>query len=113
MGGSDEVQGLGEFEMLVMLAVVRTGREGYSRTIRREIEEGTGRSVSRGALYVTLDRLTRKGLLDSWKGEPVGERGGKARRHYRVTEEGATAIRESRAMLRSMWAGIDEALGEV
>lgn len=112
MAGSDGSSGLGEFELLVMLAVLLAGEDGYSRTIRAAIEKRTGRSVSRGALYVTLDRLTGKGLLESWKGEPLDQRGGKARRHYRVTEPGLAAVRESRRMLRSMWSDLDEALAE-
>lgn len=102
---------LGELELVVMLAVMHTD-EGYSRTIREAIRERTGRSVARGALYMTLDRLTDKGLLRSWKGEPLRERGGRARRHYEVTSEGLQAVRDSQTMLRRMWAGLDEALSD-
>lgn len=98
---------LGELELVVMLAVLRTGEEGYSRTIREEIRKRTGRDVARGALYVTLERLTEKGLLRSWKGEPREERGGKARRHYAVTEDGLDAVRASQAMLQHMWEGLE------
>lgn len=112
MPGGESPSSLGEFEFFVMLAVLRLGEEGYSRTIREEIEERSGRRVARGALYVTLDRLREKGLLRSWKGEPREERGGKARRHYALTSEGLEAVRTSRAMLRSMWEGLDEALSK-
>lgn len=110
MSGGESASSLGEFELFVMLAVLRLGEEGYSRTIREEIEERAGRRVARGALYVTLDRLREKGLLRSWKGEPREERGGKARRHYSVTPDGIQAVRRSQAMLQSMWEGLDEAL---
>lgn len=110
MSGGKSASSLGEFELFVMLAVLRLGEEGYSRTIREEIEDRTGRRVARGALYVTLDRLREKGLLRSWKGEPREERGGKARRHYSVTPDGFQAVRRSQAMLQSMWEGLDEAL---
>lgn len=99
---------LGSFELLVVLAVLRLGPEGYSRSIRTEIERRTGRDVGRGALYVTLDRLSRKGLLDSWMGEPRSERGGRARRHYRVTDAGREAVFATRASLRAMWEGLEE-----
>lgn len=110
MSGDDQPTNLGDFELFVMLAVVRIGEEAYSRTIREAIEERTGRRVARGALYVTLDRLRDKGFLRSWKGEPRAERGGKARRHYEVTPEGLEAVRTSQAMIRSMWEGLDEAI---
>lgn len=102
---------LGELELVVMLAAMHAG-EGYSRTIREAIQERTGRNVARGALYMTLDRLTDKGLLRSWKGEPLRERGGRARRHYEVTPEGLRAVRDSQAMLESMWEGLEEALSD-
>lgn len=103
---------LGDLELLVMLAVLRTGEEGYSRTIREDIRSRTGRSIARGALYVTLDRLTEKGLLRTWKGEPRSERGGKARRHYAVTPSGLQVVRESWTMLRNMSDGLEEVLSE-
>lgn len=103
-GQSDK---LAEFELVVMLAVIRVGDEGYSVTIRKDIEERTGRRVSRGALYVTLDRLRQKGMLESWKGEPTPERGGRAKRHYRPTPRGLEAVQASREALEEMFSGID------
>lgn len=102
-----EPRTLAEFELMVMLAVMRVGEEGYSVTIRRDIEERTGRRVSRGALYVTLGRLRDKGMLESWKGDPTPERGGRAKRHYRPTPEGLQAVQASRAALEEMFDGID------
>lgn len=101
---------LGELEYLVMLAVIRVGDEGYSVTIRKEIEKRTGRDVAPGALYVTLRRLREKGMLDSWLGEPTPERGGKAKRHFRPTREGLEAVREFAAAMRGMSRGLGEAL---
>jgi DNA-binding PadR family transcriptional regulator len=103
---------LGEFELLVMLAVVRIGKDAYGVRIREEIERQTGRSVARGAVYVTLDRLVRKGLLASHLAGPTPERGGKAKRFYRVEAAGLDAIRHSRAMLRQMERGIEALLEE-
>lgn len=102
---------LGEFELLVMLAVLQAAEEPYAVSIRREIEERTGRGVSRGAVYATLDRLERKGLLSSWMSEPTPERGGKARRFYRAEAAGIEAVRTSRETMRAMWRGLDEVLG--
>jgi len=101
---------LGDFELLVMLGVLQAGEDAYSVSIRRQIEERSGSSVARGALYVTLDRLTGKGFLRSWMGDPTPQRGGKAKRFYAPTEEGLEAVRTSRALLRDMWDGLDPLL---
>jgi DNA-binding PadR family transcriptional regulator len=104
---------LGEFEQLVMLAVLRLGDGAYAVTIRHEIENQTGRTVSRGAVYTTLDRLENKGLLKSWMGDPQPEPSGKAKRFYSVEPEGIEALNEAREALRSMWAGLETLLGEL
>lgn len=96
---------LGGFEEIVLLAVMRLGEESYGVTIRREIEERTGRDVSLGAIYPTLDRLEEKGYVASWKGAPTGERGGRARRHFRLEVSGLEALRRSREAIRAMWEG--------
>lgn len=98
--------GLGEFEYLVMLAIMHLGDDCYSVTIRKEIERRTDRKVAPGALYVTLQRLVEKGFLESWLGEPTAARGGKAKRHFRPTEEGLAAVREFAAAMRSMARGL-------
>jgi PadR family transcriptional regulator, regulatory protein PadR len=98
---------LGEFEHLVLLAVARMEPEGYGTVLRQEIEERTGRSVSVGALYATLERLERKGMLLPREGEPTPERGGRARRYYRLTGAGAGALERSRARLDAMWDGVE------
>ena len=80
---------LGEFEQIVLLAVVRLDVEAYGSPIRRDIEERTGRTIAIGALYTALDRLERRRLVSSWLGDPTPERGGKRKRYYRVEPAGA------------------------
>jgi DNA-binding PadR family transcriptional regulator len=99
---------LGEFEQIVLLAVARLGEEGYGTTIRREIERRTGRQVSVGALYATLERLERKDFLSTWESEPTARRGGRAKRHFRLAPSGVRALEEAREMLESLWGAGDE-----
>jgi PadR family transcriptional regulator PadR len=101
---------LGEFEQLVLLAVIRLDPSGYAVTIRREIEDRAGRRVSRGAVYMTLERLEEKGLLTSHLTEPTPERGGRSKRVYAVTANAVVALRDSRRALLRMWADIEGAL---
>lgn len=98
---------LGEFEQMVLLAVIRQEDEGYGMSIRREIEERVGRDVTIGAVYATLDRLERKGLVRSREGDSTPVRGGRARKHFAVTPEGESALRTSRAMMDRLWDGVD------
>lgn len=98
---------LGEFEHLVLLAVARLQPDGYGTTLRHEIEARTGRDVSVGALYATLDRLEGKGWLSSRVGEPTAERGGRAKRHFTLQPAGAQVLHASRARLDAMWEGAD------
>lgn len=98
---------LGEFELIVLLALVRLGEHAYGVPIRREIEEKTGRSVTVGALYRTLDRLETKGYVSSWFGDPAPERGGRAKRYFRVDPLGMRALRQTERALKAMWEGID------
>jgi DNA-binding PadR family transcriptional regulator len=97
---------LGELEQLVLLAVLRLEGEGYGTTLRREIEECTGRDVAVGALYAALERLERKGFVRSRLGQPTARRGGRARRHYEVTVAGQRGLERSRRMLDAMWRGV-------
>jgi len=96
----------GDFEQLVLLAVLRLRDTAYAVPIRREIEERAGRAPARGAVYVTLERLEEKGYLESWLGEPAAERGGRPRRYYRVRPAGVRALEESWTALRRMWQGL-------
>jgi PadR family transcriptional regulator, regulatory protein PadR len=104
---------IGEFEQLVLLAVVRLESQGYAVTIRHEIEEQTGRRVSRGAVYMTLERLQDKGLLRSHLADPTPERGGRSKRIYAITPIALIALRDARRALLRMWADIETALERV
>jgi len=98
---------LGEFEQLVILALLRLGDNGYGMTVRRELEETAKRPVTLGSVYGTLDRLEAKGLVTSWHTDPDPIRGGRPRRYFRVEPAGERALVRSRAMMRRMWDGID------
>src|SRR5215211_7554955 len=102
---------LGEFEQIVLLAVLRLGDDAYAIPVREEIVARTGRSVARGALYTALDRLQRKRCLTSRLSEPLAERGGRSRRYYQVTPAGLAALRASRASLLRLWQGLEGRLG--
>jgi PadR family transcriptional regulator, regulatory protein PadR len=101
---------LGEFEQIVLLAVLRLGKNAYGVTIWEEIEKRTGRPAMIGAVYATLDRLEAKGCISSKVGDPTPERGGRAKRFFRITAQGARALKRSREILASMWAGLDPIL---
>ncbi len=105
-------QGLGEFEQMVLLAILHVEGEAYGVPIMEEIERRTGRTVSRAAVYVTLRRLEKRGLLTSWMSEPTGERGGKARRCVKVEPEGIEQLREARRAMQSMWGDLDPEIVE-
>ena len=109
-------ESLGAFEQLVLLAILHLGNEGqgdvYGVPIVDEIERRTRRSASRAAVYISLRRLERKGLVNTWMGPPVAERGGKARRCVRVTGTGLQALQDARYALDRMWAGLDPNLEE-
>jgi PadR family transcriptional regulator PadR len=99
---------LGDFEQLVLLAVLRTSQDGqaYGIPIFNELVARTKRRVARGAVYMTLDRLEKKGLLSSFLTEPTAERGGRAKRCYRVTKPALAALRASREGLMNLWEGV-------
>jgi DNA-binding PadR family transcriptional regulator len=103
---------LGEFEQFVLLAVLSLGDQAYAVPVRREIQRVAHRAVSRGAVYITLDRLEQKGLLTSAQGQPTPERGGRARRYYRATPVAVATLRRHRASLERLWAAADSALGK-
>ena len=91
-------QFLGEFEQLVILAVLRLGKDGYGMNVRRELERTAGRSVTFGTVYGTLDRLEEKGFVTSHHADPVPVRGGRARRYFTVEPEGELALARARDM---------------
>jgi len=99
-------QYLGEFEHIVLLALMRLGDEAYGVTVRQEIADRTGRDVSIGAIYATLDRLQRKGFVTSRTGEASAERGGRAKRHFRVLGKGVDAVNHTHDTIRTMAAGL-------
>lgn len=102
---------LGEFEQMVLLSVLKLGKGAYGLEAREELERATGRTVSRGAFYTTLDRLTKKGYL-TWNLEAASpERGGLPRRQFEVTDQGISALRQSKDALVTLWSGLEEVLG--
>ena len=98
---------LGSFEQLVLLAVLQVGEGAYAPTILERLQSTMSRKVSRGAVYVTLDRLQQRGLLTSSSAPAEPGRGGRPRRHVQVTDEGIEQLKEVRAYLDSLWDGLD------
>ncbi len=98
---------LGEFEQMILLAVLQCGDEAYGVTVEEELTRRTKRRVAAGAIYVTLDRLEKKGLLVSRLTEPTAERGGRAKRCYKVTKPAVAALKHSRRALVSLWEGLE------
>jgi DNA-binding PadR family transcriptional regulator len=101
---------LGEFEQVVLLSVMRLGDEAYGLAVKEEMERVAGRTPSSGALYTTLDRMERKGLLASSEGPSSSERGGRPRRYLRLTPEGVEMLARSRSALLALWNGLEGAL---
>ena len=99
---------LGELEQIVLLAVLRLGDQAYAVPILEQIDAQTGRRVARGALYTALDRLEAKGCLRSRLGEPLAERGGRARRYFTVTASAVRALKQSRQALQRLWDGLEQ-----
>jgi PadR family transcriptional regulator, regulatory protein PadR len=97
---------LGSLELLVLLAVMRAGRNAYGIPIAREIEASSGRDVALGSIYATLSRLEDKGLVISELGDPTPERGGRAKAFFRLTAPGLKEVQEAQALLTRMWSGI-------
>jgi PadR family transcriptional regulator PadR len=102
---------LGEFEQVVLLAILRLRDNAYGVSIRAEIAARTGRAASPGAMYTCLDRLEEKGFVQSRLGEPTPERGGRAKRYYQATGAGVTAICRAQRAYRNLLEGL--VLGEL
>jgi PadR family transcriptional regulator, regulatory protein PadR len=98
---------LGGFEHVVILTLMRLGEEAYGVPVRQEIEARTGREVSIGAVYATLDRLEAKGYVKSRVGEPTPERGGRSKRFFRVTAQGRKAVNRTHHALSRLAEGLD------
>ena len=102
---------LGEFEQLVMLAVLRLQDDAYGTSIREELKARADRDVSPGAIFTTLERLEGRGLVASHLGEPTAERGGRRKRFYRLSPEGRRALSRSVETVRRMVRGLEPKLG--
>jgi DNA-binding PadR family transcriptional regulator len=99
---------LTDFELMILLAILRVGDEAYGVQIAREIETTGGRRVLLGAVYAALERLERNGLVASTMGEPTRERGGRAKRFFRVTARGLRAVRTTQQALVALWSGLPQ-----
>jgi PadR family transcriptional regulator PadR len=104
---------LGPLEHIVLLALVRLQANAYGMTVRREIEERTGRNISIGAVYSTLERLEAKGYVSSFTCEPTAERGGRAKRMFRIEAGGERALGASHETIRKMTLGLKKRWGTV
>jgi DNA-binding PadR family transcriptional regulator len=104
-------QFLTDFELMILLAILRVGTDAYGVPIAREIERTGGRSVLLGAVYTALDRLERNGLVSSAVGAPTRARGGRAKRFFRVTPRGVRAVKEAQRALMALWTDIPQLEG--
>src|SRR5262245_11427111 len=102
---------LSNFELMVMLAIIRIGDDAYGVSISNEIEETTGSEVLLGSVYDALTRLQEKGLVSSSLGEATAERGGRAKRHFRTTSKGIRVVRDTQQSLMKLWRGLPELKG--
>jgi PadR family transcriptional regulator PadR len=102
---------LGEFELIVLLALLRVGDDAYGVPIARVIEESTGREVGIGSVYAALERLQQKGMVASSLGDPTPERGGRAKRYFRITKAGLQQVRRTRKALVALWQGLPQLEG--
>lgn len=99
---------LTDFELMILLATLRVGDEAYGAQIAREIERISGRKVLLGAAYAALDRLERNELVASTLGSPTAERGGRAKRFFRVTPRGLRAVKDTRQALVALWQDLPQ-----
>jgi PadR family transcriptional regulator PadR len=102
---------LGNFELVVMLALMRLGENAYGVPIAHEIKANGGREVSLGSIYATLERLEAKGLVLSKLGDPTPERGGRAKKYFRVSGSGLREVRATQRMLKKSWQGLRQLEG--
>ena len=102
---------LGSFELMVLMALMRLGEDAYGVPIAREIEAHLGREVALGSVYATLARLEERRLVTSSLGDPTPERGGRAKRYFRITARGARQARDTRHVLTRFWEGMPELKG--
>lgn len=102
----DKEKFLGEFEQFILLAILKLGENAYGSTIRQLLADTIQRDVTIGALYTTLERLEKKGLLESKMGEATAERGGRAKKYFKVSAQGQSSLKRSKQALNSMWQGV-------
>jgi DNA-binding PadR family transcriptional regulator len=105
-------ESIGEFEQLILLAILRLGAGAYGVPILQEIQRHSGRKILRPAVYVALGRMEEKGLVTSRAGESSVARRGRSRKYFEVSAEGLTQLRESRNTLLSMWDGLQAVLDQ-
>src|SRR5437762_4042843 len=103
---------LGNFELMVMLVLIRLGDNAYGVPISEELEKRTGRDVAIGSVYAALERLEDKGFVGSELGEPTPERGGRAKRYFHLTPKGLRETREAQRTLVKLWRGVPQLKGE-
>jgi PadR family transcriptional regulator PadR len=103
---------LGNFELIVLLAVIRSGENAYGVPIAREIASRGGREVSLGGIYATLERLEANGLVSSEMGESTPERGGRAKKYFHITPKGLREIRATQRALKKLWQRLPQLEGE-
>jgi len=99
---------LGSTDLMILLVLMRLGDEAYGVTIAREIEETTRRTVALASVYATLDRLVERGFATSELGEPTAERGGRAKKHFRITGKGVRAVRSAKQSFVRLWKDLPE-----
>ncbi len=102
---------LGEFELMVLLVVIRLGENAYGVPISREIEQRSGREAALGSVYAALERMEEKGLVTSRLGDPTAERGGRAKRFFSVTPQGLSEVRQTQRTLTALWHGLPQLEG--
>jgi DNA-binding PadR family transcriptional regulator len=102
---------ISNFELMVMLALVRLGDEAYGVPISEEIEAHSGHDVAVGSVYAALERLQGRGLVTSRMGEPTAARGGRAKRYFKITGKGAKVVQDTQRTLTRLWNGLPRLLG--
>jgi len=102
---------LGEFELMVLLALIRLGEDAYGVPICHEIEKQSGREAALGSVYAALERLEEKGIVTSRLGDSTAVRGGRAKRYFRVTAQGVRQVRQTQRVLMNLWRGLPELEG--
>ena len=103
---------LGNFDLMLLLALLRLGEDAYGVTISQELEQHTDREVVIASVYARLERLQERGLVTSRLGDATPERGGRAKRFFRITSAGIREVRDARRSLMNMWKGLPELKGE-